>query len=249
MKVKKETQLGLMFRDKDWRSPLEKQLKERHFDPKYSLKYSFQHEQRIYFFNKYFKDEFFKDFLLSEKVKKIATKIKLHDKFNYSFLGKAKNTAATYLIDKHRFFRYYIEDGFIYIFHLKMTPVPQGMYTNYNTFRINLTTGEILDDNPESYKIAEEFARLMIFIELSDVDYTFVKPKQKIGNKSYGYKNDSKLPFMVIDTSWNQVSVRTQGFAVKGHFRVQPCGKELKDRKLIWIDGFEKQGYTRKRKH
>ena len=41
------------------------------------------------------------------------------------------------------------------------------------------------------------------------------------------------------------MSIRTESFKVTGHWRFQPCGVGMLERKLIWIDTFEKSGYVR----
>jgi hypothetical protein len=51
-----------------------------------------------------------------------------------------------------------------------------------------------------------------------------------------------------LDSTWFTTIVRSEGFKVGGHFRMQPFGKNLSDRKLIWISPFDKNGYTRKAK-
>ena len=57
-------------------------------------------------------------------------------------------------------------------------------------------------------------------------------------------------PFMVrfIDSSWLRTIVRTEGFMVSGHFRLQPYGIGRCERKLIYIQPFEKHGYVRRAK-
>ena len=49
-----------------------------------------------------------------------------------------------------------------------------------------------------------------------------------------------------LDCSWYTTIVRNEGFSVRGHFRLQPCGKEKKDKKLIYIHEFQKHGYVRR---
>ena len=49
-----------------------------------------------------------------------------------------------------------------------------------------------------------------------------------------------------LDATWYTTIVRSEGFGVRGHFRLQPCGTGRKDRKLIYINEFRKHGYVRK---
>lgn len=48
------------------------------------------------------------------------------------------------------------------------------------------------------------------------------------------------------DCSWYTTVIRNEGFSVKGHFRLQPCGVGKQDRKLIYIREFQKHGYVRR---
>ena len=49
-----------------------------------------------------------------------------------------------------------------------------------------------------------------------------------------------------LDASWYTTIVRNEGFGVRGHFRLQPCGEGRKDKKLIYINEYRKHGYVRK---
>jgi hypothetical protein len=89
--------------------------------------------------------------------------------------------------------------------------------------------------------------KLMIFVELGDIEVEFIEKgrNNKKPKKEGKITNDSEYNVYVVDSSWNKLIIRTDGFAVRGHFRLQPCGEGMKDRKLIWIDAFEKHGYKR----
>lgn len=56
--------------------------------------------------------------------------------------------------------------------------------------------------------------------------------------------NDTKQNITYLDSHWFTNIIKSAGFGVRGHFRLQPCGVGMKDRKLIWIESFEKTGYT-----
>ena len=49
-----------------------------------------------------------------------------------------------------------------------------------------------------------------------------------------------------LDASWYTTIVRTEGFGVRGHFRLQPCGRDCAERKLVYIKEFRKKGYVRR---
>lgn len=62
-----------------------------------------------------------------------------------------------------------------------------------------------------------------------------------------GEKYLSELPenVEIIDSSWFRTLVRDGDFGVSGHFRLQPYGPRMQERKLIWIKDFVKHGYHR----
>lgn len=62
------------------------------------------------------------------------------------------------------------------------------------------------------------------------------------------YKNDCNVPVTIVNSTYFTNIIRTVGFKVKGHFALRACGKGRKDRRLVWINPFEKKGYTRKAK-
>lgn len=68
------------------------------------------------------------------------------------------------------------------------------------------------------------------------------KKEHHIGVK---YVNETKRKITVLDSTWFTTIVKSEGFGVSGHFRLQPCGPNNSERKLIYIAPFEKQGYTR----
>lgn len=58
------------------------------------------------------------------------------------------------------------------------------------------------------------------------------------------YRNDTKSNITILNSTWFTNLVKSDAFKVRGHFRLQPCGEGHKDRKLIWINDFQKEGYT-----
>lgn len=86
------------------------------------------------------------------------------------------------------------------------------------------------------------------FIKHVELETKVIQPQKKDWHIGTKYVNETKSKIEVLDSSWFTTIVRSEGFNVRGHFRFQPCGKGLTDRKLIWISDFEKEGYTRKAK-
>jgi hypothetical protein len=63
-----------------------------------------------------------------------------------------------------------------------------------------------------------------------------------IGTK---YVNETRSDVQILDSTYFTTIVKSEGFHVRGHYRWQPCGAGLKDRELIWISDYDKDGYTR----
>lgn len=68
--------------------------------------------------------------------------------------------------------------------------------------------------------------------------------KVKINKEKY--VSDIPEDLEIVDSNWFTTIIRTGGFGVHGHFRLQPIGTKRGSRKLIWIKDFEKHGYTRR---
>lgn len=49
-----------------------------------------------------------------------------------------------------------------------------------------------------------------------------------------------------LDVSWFTTIIRTEGFGVRGHFRLQPYGPGKTEKRLIYINEYQKHGYVRK---
>lgn len=81
-------------------------------------------------------------------------------------------------------------------------------------------------------------------VEVNEIGGVAYPKRVKIGKEKY--LNESDLQINVLDSKWFTETIRSEGFAVSGHFRLQPYGPGMSKRKLIYIDDFLKTGYTRK---
>ena len=84
------------------------------------------------------------------------------------------------------------------------------------------------------------------FMKYANVETRILQPKERITDISCKYTNDSDSRITILDSTWFTNLVKSESFNVRGHFRLQPCGQAFKDKKLIWIDSFQKSGYNRK---
>ena len=82
------------------------------------------------------------------------------------------------------------------------------------------------------------------FKKYAEVETKFIAPNSRIKTKEGKYINDTKLPITYLDSTWFTNLVKSDAFAVHGHFRLQHVGQDLQDLKLVWVRDYIKSGYT-----
>ena len=84
-----------------------------------------------------------------------------------------------------------------------------------------------------------------LFIQYAKVETKILPPKSKTMGIGCYYNNTTKSKITMLDSKWFTTLVKSDAFKVRGHFRLQPKkvnGEWTKE--LIWINEFEKTGYT-----
>ncbi|MCR5578641.1 MAG: hypothetical protein K6F74_05445 [Prevotella sp.] len=89
----------------------------------------------------------------------------------------------------------------------------------------------------------------LIFKKYSDVEMEVVcreKTLKKSGILKEKVNNFMGINVTLLDSNWFTTICRNEGFAVRGHFRLQPCKQDGEwTRKLIYINPYTKNGYHR----
>ncbi len=98
-----------------------------------------------------------------------------------------------------------------------------------------------------------EYIRAVICFSLfktyATVETEVVNLNKKIKPEGESEPLYNAIPFPVtwLNCNWFTNIIRSQGFGVRGHFRMQPIKVNGEwTRELIWINPFQKNGYTRK---
>lgn len=87
--------------------------------------------------------------------------------------------------------------------------------------------------------------KIALFKRYADVELKIVKGMSKKKEVYKTYINDTDLKITYLDSKWFTTLVKSDGFKVSGHFRLQPYKLDGKwDLKLIYINEFQKSGYT-----
>lgn len=179
-----------------------------------------------------------KFYAIANTVSDVIKGIKIGENFNISIFDKFPIGVYTYLLGKDKFLKFSVTDGYIFGFVLS---------ENSETFLfiIDMVENQLICE-PKNKPDLNEVLQLLIFVELGEIEIVELLPGRNNNAKKRSDKitNTSRQNITVIDSKWNTVSIRTEGFSVSGHLRLQ----NYKDsKKLIWINSFQKEGYTRNR--
>lgn len=88
---------------------------------------------------------------------------------------------------------------------------------------------------------------LLLFKKYAQVETKFLPPNKRVKDINCKYVNDTSLGITHLDSKWFTNLVKSDAFKVRGHFRLQPKKKDGEwTKELIWINDFEKNGYTAK---
>lgn len=183
-------------------------------------------------------------YLIHNSVEYCSKMVHLGDNFSTRAFRNVRQGKHTYLLGQHEMARFLCYKGYL-----------QGFYFNTKEkvvfdFGFDLANEGYFFDGKYS-KYFNKIAKIITFVELGDVEVTILEQGKNNGrNKNDGkVTNQSDFKMYVVDTSWNKLIIRTEGFKVRGHFRLQACGEGFMDRKVIWIGAFEKHGYVRQPKN
>jgi len=87
----------------------------------------------------------------------------------------------------------------------------------------------------------------IIFKKFAPIETKQIFASDKVRHRHYKpNKNQLGLKINYITSQWFTNLERSGAFGVKGHWRLQACGEGMKDRKLIWVKDFVKEGYSRR---
>ena len=114
---------------------------------------------------------------------------------------------------------------------------------------INLKTGIDLETKTQTwlYSTIVMIVLFRMFKTYAEVETKILQPNSKVKDIDCKYVNDTKFQLTYLDSKWFTDLVKSDGFNVRGHFRLQPKKENGRwTKELIWILGFKKTGYTAK---
>lgn len=201
-----------------------------------------------------------RNFIVSENVIKSLSFIKLKTPYNYNVFKDIEDGVKIYLLPNNEVLRIQKENNelFLGIFF------NEGIQFKWNFWKADLNTGKstmqnyreyekevILDNQFDSsieYYEHKVFA-LLCFVFLSDIITKEIEPNSKEGTRKSGkILNNSPIKFTYINSDWNITYVRSEGFTVTGHFALRAYGIGRFQRRLVFIEPYQKHGYMIKNK-
>jgi len=189
-----------------------------------------------------------KRMILRKTVQQMIERIKLSENFHPKFLINIPKENIEIILNESQLYKFYVDEaGWVHAIFIEKNKDYQIGYVSFSFHpaTANRGTSAAVDMEVLDYH-SEQLVRILIFLYHSDITTIILKPKNKVGTlHTERFKNELKDDFIIVDSSWNQISIRNEGFSVSGHFRLQPCGVNNEDRKLIFIDEFQKHGYIR----
>lgn len=198
-----------------------------------------------------------KTFIVTESVIRNLDLLKITkkgDHFDWTVFKHIGNRKVTFILPDNIFLRMVIQDDTIHFFHNKFTmqdKVKGTGHTLFVLFYLNRVTGELCEhfEHQDVKSIEEMVYKFLCFFYLTDNQEEVIAPGKVHGTRKTGKTlNDFTFPVTIVTSKWNITTIRTEGFGVSGHFRVQPCGEGRANSKIIFIEPFQKNGYIRKAK-
>jgi hypothetical protein len=146
------------------------------------------------------------------------------------------------------------EDNEVVFYIFSKEGLPLAMFVDTAKYKICqngwISSYFSVGNNPDSVKswIFSQIAKIIIFRMFktyAEVETKIIPPNSKVKAVDCKYVNDTKLKLTYLDSKWFTNLVKSEGFNVRGHFRLQPKKKEGEwTKELIWISDFQKNGYT-----
>lgn len=168
---------------------------------------------------------------------------------NWEVFKNLPDLKHTYIFPENSLLRVVVDNNTIHFVYMKMEMEDKNRgQLQWELFYIDRRTGEKCEhfENPNVKNIEDFIYRLMCFVHLTENDEVILKPKEKQGTKKTGKLiNSFPFPLTIINSRWNTTTIRTEGFAVRGHFAIRWAGEGRQTAKIVFIEPFEKNGYTR----
>ena len=181
-----------------------------------------------------------KTFYICETVYEVSKMIRITENFDFNIFKTIKQGTYNYLMGNDKMLKFVVINNNIYFIYIDYKCDHRLMFEfDFENNDKNLSN--------EQYNILVKILQIIVFIEFGDINVYTLPPGKKNNSTqlSKQIKNSSINNIIVVNSRYNTIVIRNEEFGVRGHFRIQPCGPNKQETKLIWIDSFKKSGYIR----
>jgi hypothetical protein len=249
----------IIYIDKGTRGPLWSALADSNFDS-YTDLIRCSHDDVIFMINSQKTN-----YVLTAKAKEVIDNIKITDKVDFSFLSSLDGQVLFIHINTHLSFCVWIGNQDVKLIKISEygdTLGEEDLFSSralsYNNLLdaqslLDLEDKNILNQNTTYLSNFDLVFRVIIFLKFTNPIVEIIEGRQsKQAPTSNQPANENiagpPFPVSVVDSTWNKFIVRTEGFDVSGHFRLQMCGVGHSEQRLVWVNPYQKNGYVRKPK-
>lgn len=180
---------------------------------------------------------------------------KTGEHFNWNVFDKLTNQKNTFVFYDGSLLRMVVSDNTLWFCRMKFDRNPDSKYEGHAKwvmFYVDKDKKELCSHfkHKDVLEIEEFVYKFLCFFFLTDNNEEIIKPGASHGTRKAGkIINHFNFPITIVNSKWNTTVIRTEAFGVRGHFRIQPCGKGRMDYELIFIAPYQKNGYIRRAKN
>jgi hypothetical protein len=202
----------------------------------------------------YFTNPFREAYTLAEKKLHASNLWKEVEEGAYCYLIN-KNEACVFNIrinrdleEIHCDYFYFVEDDILLSFGTCMFIYDEVISLKLGPFNGYISESSTPKATPETMSnLVGTWILITLFIKYADVQTKELPAKKKTEEINCKYINETDSLVTILDSTWFTNLIKSDAFKVRGHFRLQPKKKEGEwTKELIWINEFQKEGYTRK---
>jgi hypothetical protein len=184
-------------------------------------------------------------YLFTKPVQQLLPKIKVSGKTLPLLANTFKDGEVGMILLGKQFIRYIFMSNCLFSIYCYLQKNDDGHeYIHYSCFMLYMGLHE--KELTLNLTHTPEVLQALIFLKAGEQEIKIIESGKKVGTRRDGFLNLTTNTIKVVNSGWNTIIINTEGFSVDGHIRLQACGEKHKDRKLIWINPFEKEGYVRK---
>lgn len=137
----------------------------------------------------------------------------------------------------------FTKEGLPLLYFIHSNKLPYYLFWKSNSLQID--TDKPMRDFCDDY--IGMFCQIEMFKKFSQIETKLINGNSKQTINRIKCVNDTRLPVTHLDSLWFTNLVKSEAFKVSGHFRWQNKKENgIWKKDLIWINDFEKSGYSRK---